>query len=68
IETNAKYHKKAVGNILFTCKKGHQVDQFVEMMMHSENGATIVLPVEATNEAGDIVAEFNYTWSCKKKG
>lgn len=68
IETNAKYHKKAVGQILFTCMKGQQVDAFIDKMLKTENGATITLPVEATNENGELVAEFYYTWSCKKKG
>ncbi|MDB9883170.1 thioesterase, partial [Bacteroidia bacterium] len=67
VETEAQFHKKAVGKIKFSCTKGPEVDSFVQEVQETTEGATITLPVEVTNENGDLVATFKYNWSCRSK-
>ena len=67
VETEAQFHKKAIGKIVFSCNKGPEADSFVQEVLKISEGATITLPVEASNENGDLVATFQYTWSCRSK-
>lgn len=67
VNTSAEFHKKAVGKISFTCAKGPEADTFIEQIMNSEEGDAITLPVSATNAEGEVVANFQYVWSCRRK-
>ena len=65
LNVRANYHKKAIGNITFSCEEGSRVDTFVKDMLANPAGETIELEVKAKNESGDLVADFVFVWSCK---
>ena len=67
VETQASFSKKAVGRIIFECQKGRDAEEFVKGILSSDEGSVIKLPVIARNENGEEVAQFQYTWSCKRK-
>ena len=67
IETKARFFKKAVGKITFSCANGEVVDTFIKEMILKQDGDSIVLPVDAFDEAGQKVAQFQYEWSCREK-
>lgn len=63
----AKYTKKAVGKINFTCSDGRQIQATVQKALESGKGETVTVKSVGVDEAGDIVAEFQFTWSFKKR-
>lgn len=67
IKVEGKFYKKAVGLISFTCKDGAKVEAIIEECLSSGEGKTLVCDSIATNENGEVVAEFLVTWSFKSK-
>ena len=63
----AKYHKKAVGKILFTCKQGIDIATTIETALQTGEGQTIKCYSVGTNQVGEMVAEFWFVWSFKSK-
>lgn len=63
----AKFIKKATGLISFTCKDGLKIAQMIDEAIATGEGRTIVCTSTGTNEQGEVVAEFNITWSFKSK-
>lgn len=66
LSVEANYSKKAIGNITFSCLQGENVDLYISSMLSNAEGQSITLPVVAVNEDGDEVAEFKFTWSCRR--
>jgi hypothetical protein len=66
VSVQANYSKKAVGTIIYECNEGQNADRFVKSMLNNPDGESIKLPVIAKNDNGEIVADFVFTWSCKK--
>lgn len=64
IKTEAEYHKKAIGNITFVCKQVKEVSNSIETLKDQD-----ILPLHsvAVDSTGEIVAEFTYHWSLKKR-
>ncbi|MBW7465882.1 DUF4442 domain-containing protein [Pontibacter aydingkolensis] len=63
----ADFTKKAVGIITFTCHDGQKIQEAVERTKATGEGITVVATSIGTDEAGDKVAEFRFTWSLKAK-
>lgn len=63
----AKFYKKAVGKITFTCKDGAAIQEAITAAKASGDGQTVTVTSTGRNAQGDIVAEFNFTWSFKAK-
>jgi hypothetical protein len=63
----AKFLKKAVDTITFTCNDGQAISQAIESCIDSEESATVRTQSTGRNEAGEIVSEFWITWSFKSK-
>lgn len=63
----AKFHKKAVGKISFSCDDGLAIASAVETATQSGQGQTIQCYSIGKNEAGEMVSEFWFTWSFKAK-
>lgn len=63
----AKFHKKAVGNIFFYCEDGLAIANAVEAATQTGQGQTIQCYSIGKNEAGETVSEFWFTWSFKAK-
>ncbi len=67
VANKAVYFKKAVGKITFTCPQGAEVRNVIEIVKKSPEGQIIDLKSVGTDEQGDTVAEFIFTWSLKAK-
>ncbi len=67
ISNEGFYHKKATGTIVFTCSAGAAINEAVERAIQTGEATTIKCHTVGTNEKGEVVAEFYYTWSFKTK-
>lgn len=67
IGNQASYHKKAVGNIKFTCQDGNHISQIIQKVKQSAEACVVELKSIGIDESGDKVAEFIFTWSVKAK-
>jgi len=63
----AKFTKKAVGKIIFTCEQGAELDAVLQKAIETGEGQTLKMHSIGTDEKGDQVAEFFFTWSFKVK-
>ena len=61
------FYKKAIGKIVFICLDGALVNNAVEQSILTGEGVTVVCNSKGVNDTGEIVAEFNFTWSFKAK-
>ena len=67
IKNEAVYHKKAVGKITFTCADGAYISDMIAKAKQGGEGVIIELRSTGTNQAGEVVSEFTFTWSLKAK-
>ncbi len=67
VHMEADFTKKAVGKITFSCEDGKQILEAVEHTKATGEGVTVIASSVGTDEQGDKVAEFRYTWSLKAK-
>jgi len=67
VSVKSNFNKKAVGKIYFTCDGIKQANNFIEKVKHNDNGLTETFNVSALNSSNEEVANFEFTWSCKKK-
>jgi acyl-coenzyme A thioesterase PaaI-like protein len=63
----AEFSKKAVGLITFTCPDGAAIAQAVAKSRATGEVRTVVCTSTGRDEAGDVVAVFQVTWSFKAK-
>ena len=67
VQNKATYFKKAIGKITFTCNDGNHITEIIAKVKQGGEGITTDLKSIGTDEKGDIVAEFVFTWSLKAK-
>ncbi len=67
IKNQSIFHKKAVGKITFVCSDGLLFNEFINKAKQSGEGVLVDASAIGKDEAGDIVAEFIFTWSVKVK-
>ena len=67
VKNQAIYNKKAIGKITFICVDGNIVNEAVNKAKTSGESVEINTTSIGKDEAGDIVAEFIFTWSMKAK-
>ena len=63
----AKFVKKAVDTICFTCKDGETISHAIETAIATGESVLIKTHSTGTNGSGEIVSEFWITWSFKAK-
>lgn len=63
----ASYFKKATGITSFTCQDGEAIKNTIEDAIKTGEGKIFKAKSTGTNVAGELVAEFNITWSFKAK-
>ena len=61
------FNKKAIARTTFTCEDGLLIKQTIEDAMISGEGKIITAKSYGRNAAGEIVAQFDITWSFKAK-
>ncbi len=67
VENKAVYFKKALGKITFTCYDGNHVAEMILKTKQTGEAVTADIKSVGTDESGDKVAEFVFTWSIKVK-
>jgi len=67
VGTQANFLKKATGTILFSCEDGLAIQAAINETIATGEGKTVICKSVGTNEKGEVVAEFNFTWSFKAK-
>ncbi|WP_413512313.1 thioesterase [Myroides odoratus] len=65
IKNEGHFTKKAVGKIVFSCSEGKKIDQAIAKAIDSKESVLIELTTLGTDEIGDEVARFLFTWSIK---
>ena len=67
VGTQAHFIKKATGTILFSCEDGSVIQNAIDEAIATKEAKNIICKSIGKNEAGETVAEFNFTWSFKAK-
>jgi hypothetical protein len=67
VKMDAQFIKKGTGILYFTCSDGAAIEKAIDDAIRTNEGQTIVSKSIGTNEKGETVAEFNFTWSFKAK-
>lgn len=67
VKNEGFYYKKATGEIIFTCTDVANISEAVERAIQSSEGTTVVCNAKGVNDTGELVSEFNFTWSFKAK-
>lgn len=68
VNLEAIFLKKATGKTLFECEDGLLIEQTIKEAAASGKATLFKARSIGTDANGDIVAEFNITWSFKAKG
>ncbi len=66
-KVEAVFVKKATGVIIFTCADGAAFEQAVMDALENKEGSKLLSTSVGKNEAGQVVAEFHFTWTFKAK-
>jgi hypothetical protein len=66
-KVEAVFVKKATGVIIFTCADGAAFEQAVKDALENKEGSKLLSTSVGKNEAGQVVAEFHFTWTFKAK-
>ncbi len=67
VHQEGRFMKKAVGTITFVCESGADIKAAIEETAATGEPVTVVCPMSGFDEAGDVVAEFAFTWSFKAR-
>ncbi len=67
VNIKGDFMKKAISKTTFTCNDGIAIKQTIEAAIATGEGKTIAAKSVGTNEQGEVVAEFEITWSFKAK-
>lgn len=67
VEMSGTFHKKATGISSFICRDGLAIRDAIEEAISAGQSNTITVQSTGTNESGEVVAVFNFTWSFKMK-
>ena len=55
------------GTVLFSCEDGLAIQEAIQETIATGEGKTLICKTVGTNSKGEVVAEFNFTWSFKAK-
>ncbi|MBZ9628540.1 DUF4442 domain-containing protein [Psychroflexus sp. CAK57W] len=66
-ENSSSFHKKAKGKITFNCKDVDLVKENISKCLTNPEGQKFWMTSIAKNETGEIVSEFKFQWTIRKK-
>ena len=66
IGNKSNFYKKAVGRIKFICDQGETAKELINLTKKNITHKAW-LKAKGFDETGDIVSEFDFEWSCKKR-
>ncbi len=64
-EMSGEYYKKATGVTSFVCRDGLALRDAIEEAVSAKGSNMITVQTTGTNEAGELIATFSFTWSFK---
>ena len=66
VSNKSSFHKKAVGKIVFTCEEGENAKKLINSTIQNITSKSW-FKAKGYDETGDLVSEFDFEWSCKKR-
>ena len=66
VGNKSNFYKKAVGKIKFICDQGESAKELINLTKKNITHKAW-LKAKGFDETGDIVSEFDFEWSCKKR-
>ena len=66
VGNKSNFYKKAVGKIKFICDEGEAAKELINLTKKNITHKAW-LKAKGIDETGDIVSEFDFEWSCKKR-
>ena len=66
VSNKSNFHKKAVGKITFICEEGENAKKLINSTIQNITSKAW-FKVMGFDETGDLVSEFDFEWSCKKR-
>ena len=66
VANKSNFYKKAVGKIKFVCDQGETAKELINLTKKNITHKAW-LKAKGFDETGDIVSEFDFEWSCKKR-
>jgi len=66
VANKSSFYKKAVGKIKFICDEGEAAKKLINLTKKNITHKAW-LKAKGIDETGDIVSEFDFEWSCKKR-
>lgn len=67
VKTEGIFFKKATGLTTFTCEDGKSIKYAIEEAKLSGEGTTVTAKSAGRDEQDNVIAEFTFTWSFKRK-
>lgn len=62
-----EFTKKAIGLLTFTCSEGHLINDAVQRSIDTDEAQTVKVKSVGTDQEGDEVGTFYFTWSFKQR-
>lgn len=66
VGNKSNFYKKAVGKIKFVCDQGETAKELINLTKKNITHKAW-LKAKGFDETGDMVSEFDFEWSCKKR-
>ena len=66
VSNKSSFHKKAVGKITFICEEGENTKKLINSTIQNITSKAW-FKAKGYDETGDLVSEFDFEWSCKKR-
>ena len=66
-DMKAHFSKKAKTKVVFTCNDGEAIANAVQKAIETGEGQTVTITSTGVDTEGNVVSEFNFTWTFKTK-
>ncbi len=67
ISSSSNFYKKAVGRIKFNCTQGNELKNIFDKLDEKNPTNKITMFSRGIDEVGDVVSDFKFEWSFKRK-
>ena len=67
ISSSSNFYKKAVGRIKFNCIQGNELKNIFDKLDEKNPTNKITMFSKGIDEVGDVVSDFKFEWSFKRK-
>ena len=67
ISSSSNFYKKAVGRIKFNCIQGNELKNIFDKLDEKNPTSKITMFSRGIDEVGDVVSDFKFEWSFKRK-